>query len=195
MKMLRLLNKFSYQLMFVISVLAVIAAGQSHASTATPDRTHINGGYSVLKLLLEDEQHLTLIRRTKTVLTFSVISDGSRKLVDEIADSSERALEQLEQLALSKPGIEFLELSEHAIALSTLDSIRMKTAKDFFFSGDEFEKKLLISQMQVLRVISHLASELEEEETNLKRKAWLGKLAVKYENYYQQVYSRLAVSA
>ena len=195
MKAFRLINKISYQLIFVITVLTVIAAGQSHANTRTFDRTHINGGYSVLKLLLEDEQHLTLIRRTKSVLTFSAISDDSRKLIDEIADTSEKALEQLEQLATSKPGIEFQALAEHKIALSTLDSIRMETAKDFLFSGDDFEKKLLVSQMQVLRVISHLAKELEEEETNLKRKAWLNNLAVRYENYYQQVYSRLTVSA
>ena len=49
--------------------------------------------------------------------------------------------------------------------------------------------------MQVLRVISHLAKELEEQETNLKRKAWLNNLAVRYENYYQQVFSRLTVTA
>ena len=181
--------------MFFITVLTVITAGQSHANTSTFDRTHINGGYSVLKLLLEDEQHLTLIRRTKSVLTFSAISDESRKLIDEIANTSEKALEQLEQLAASKPGIEFHELAEHKIAHSTLVSIRMETAKDFLFSGDEFEKKLLVSQMQVLRVISHLAKDLEEEETNLKRKAWLNTLAVRYESYYQQVYSRLTVSA
>ena len=148
-----------------------------------------------LKLLLEDEQHLTLIRRTRKVLTFSSISDESRKLVDEIADASEQALQQLERLAVSKPGIEFQDFAEHEIAHSTLDSIRMKTAKDFLFSGDDFEKQLLVSQMQVLRVISHLAKELEEEETNLKRKAWLNKLAMRYENYYQQVYSRLTVTA
>ena len=195
MKALHLFNKLVYQLMFVITLVAVIFAGQSRASATAPDREHLNGGYSVLRLLLEDEQHLTLIRRTKTVLTFSGISDGSRKLVDEIADASEQALDQLERLAESKPGIEFLELSEHTIALSTLDSIRMQTARDFLFSGDDFEKKLLVSQMQVLRVISHLARELGEEETNLKRKAWLDKLAVRYENYYQQVYARLSVSA
>jgi hypothetical protein len=73
--------------------------------------------------------------------------------------------------------------------------MRMETAKGFLFSGDDFEKQLLVSQMQVLRVIRHLAQELEEEETNLKRKAWLNKLAMRYENYYQQVYSRLTVSA
>jgi hypothetical protein len=195
MKALRLFNKISYQLMFVMSVLAIIAAGQSHANTRTSDRTHINGGYSVLKLLLEDEQHLTFIRRTKSVLTFSSISDESRKLIDEIADTSDKALEQLELLAASKPGIEFQELTEYEIAHSTLDSMRMETAKDFLFSGDDFEKQLLVSQMQVLRVISHLAKELEEQEPNLKRKAWLNKLAVRYENYYLQVFSRLTVSA
>ena len=88
MKALHLFNKLVYQLMFVITLVVVIFAGQSRASATAPDREHLNGGYSVLRLLLEDEQHLTLIRRTKTVLTFSGISDGSRKLVDEIAEAS-----------------------------------------------------------------------------------------------------------
>ena len=70
----------------------------------------------------------------------------------------------------------------------------MSTAKEFFLETDDFEKDLLISQSQILRVISHLAKQLGEKETNTKRKAWLNKLAQRYEKYYQQVYVRILIS-
>lgn len=198
MKLIKLILSYTYQLMFVISVLAVLAAAtSSYASTntATPSsQAHLNGGYSVLKLFLEDEQHLTLIRRTKSVLTFSAISAPSTKLIDDIAAASETALDELEQLAAASPGIKFEDLSEHFIAKATLDSLRMETAIDFLVSGEDFEKSLLVSQMQVLRVISHLAKQLEENEPNAKRKVWLNQLAAQYENYYQQVYVRITIS-
>jgi hypothetical protein len=155
----------------------------------------VNSGYSVLKLFLEDEQHLTTIRRVKTVISFEGISDNSTKLVDEIADASEQALAELENLAAASPAIVFEEFPEDSIGKATLDSLRMTTAKEFLLNADEFEKNLLLSQSQILRVISHLAKQLEEKETSDKRKFWLGKLAERYENYYQQVYALLLVTS
>lgn len=199
MKLIKLILSYTYQLMFVISVLAILAAATSSyasANTATSSsQAHLNGGYSALKLFLEDEQHLTLIRRTKSVLTFSAISAPSTKLIDEIAAASETALDELEQLAAASPGIKFEDLSEHFIAKATLNSMRMETAIDFLVSGEDFEKSLLVSQMQVLRVISHLAKQLEQNEPNARRKAWLNQLASQFENYYQQVFARLSITA
>jgi hypothetical protein len=149
----------------------------------------------VLKLFLEDEQHLTTIRRVKTVISFEGISENSTKLVDAIADTSEQALAELENLAAASPAIVFEEFSEDSIGKATLDSLRMTTAKELLLDADEFEKNLLLSQSQILRVISHLAKQLEEKETSDKRKFWLGKLAERYENYYQQVYALLLVTS
>ncbi|MGD2054066.1 MAG: hypothetical protein PVG45_08155 [Gammaproteobacteria bacterium] len=163
------------------------------ASDISPDS--INPGYSVLKLFLEDEQHLTTIRRVKTVISFEGISENSTKLVDAIADTSEQALAELENLAAASPAIVFEEFSEDSIGKATLDSLRMTTAKELLLDADEFEKNLLLSQSQILRVISHLAKQLEEKETSDKRKFWLGKLAERYENYYQQVYALLLVTS
>lgn len=129
------------------------------------------------------------------VLTFSSISEGTSKLIDDIASSSEQALEELENLAQAKPAIIFEDFSDDTIGKATLDSLRMTEAKDFLFEADDFEKNMLISQIKVLRVISHLALQLEEKETNSKRKTWLNKLAVRYENYYQKVNGRISVSA
>ncbi len=198
MKLLRLLLAYTYQLMFVISVIFVLGVSSAYASTntaPTTGQTHLNDGYSALKLFLEDEQYLTLIRRTKSILTFSGISEPSKKLIDEIADTSEKALDELERMAAYNPSITIEDMSDHTLAKATLDSMRMETAKEFLVSGEDFEKSLLVSQMQVLRVISHLAKQLEQNETNTRRKVWLKQLAARYEKYYQQVFARLSVTA
>ncbi len=195
MKIYRTLMPFLYKLLLITGLLGVVvvtgnpAIGASHQK---PTNT-IDAGYSALKLFLEDEQHLTTIRRIKLVLAFQGISAKSTKLVDEIADSSEQALEDLEKLATAKPVIVFEDFSDESIGKATHDSLRISTAKEFLFETDNFEKDLLISQSQILRVISHLAKQLAEKETNAKRKAWLNKLAIRYEKYYQQVYARISI--
>lgn len=156
--------------------------------------TTITPGYNALKLFLDDEKHLTVIRQTKKVFTFSGISETTTRLIDEIAKQSTLAIEELEKLASEKPAFEFEEYSDETIAIATLNSLRMTTAKEFLFNNEDFEKNLLISQLNVLRVISHLAAQLEEKEPNHQRKKWLEKLASRYEKFYQKVYDRLALS-
>ena len=150
-------------------------------------------GYSVLKLLIEDEQYLTAIRRTRMIVTFTAISDSSSKLIDEISDSSTKVIDELKSLADEKPIISFHELEDNTIEKSTLDSLRMTTAKEFIFDGDNFEKNLLLSQLNVLRLISHLAAQLAEIEISEKRKLWLSKLSKQYEKHYQQVNMRISI--
>ena len=195
MKIYRTSKSFLYTLLFFTSLLGVAvvtgnpAIGASHQKTTNS----VDAGYSALKLFLEDEQHLTTIRRVKLVLAFEGISDNSRKIIDQIAESSEQALEDLEKLATARPVIIFEDFSDESIGKATLDSLRIATAKEFLFETDDFEKDLLISQSQILRVISHLARQLAEKETNAKRKAWLNKLSIRYEKYYQQVYARISI--
>lgn len=152
-------------------------------------------GYSALKLLLEDERNLTIIRRTEMVITFSGISEKYTVLIDEIANTSEQALAELGRLSELEPAFTFKEFSDEMIAKATLDSLRISTAKEFIFKSEDFEKNLLISQLQVLPVISHLAKQLGEKETSKQRKTWLIKLAHKYEHYYQQVNANIVISA
>jgi len=175
-----------------MSLLAAIVttAGADQKQTAGS----IASGYSALRLFLEDEQHLTTIRRIKTALSFEGISDRSKKLVDEIADTSERALDELEILVADRPAVVFEDFSDESIGKATLDSLRIATAKEFLLDTDDFEKNLLLSQSNILRVISHLATQLEEKETSDRRKAWLNKLALSYENYYRQVYALITIT-
>ncbi|MBE9568093.1 MAG: hypothetical protein IMF14_05305 [Proteobacteria bacterium] len=184
-------------LILITSFIGTAVAADTPADTKTVHvrKEVISPGYSALKLFLEDEQHLTTIRRTKMVVTFSNISESSIKLIDEISRASEQAIEEMENLAHEKPAFSFEDFPDEGIARSTFDSLRYTTAKEFFFDGEDFEKDLLISQLKVLRLISHLASELEETESNTKRKKWLRDIAVKYEKYYQRVSARVFITA
>ena len=186
-----------YKLTIIITLLGIVNIYS--ATTVSANNQTLSGsiasGYSALKIFLEDEQYLTTIRRTKMVITFSDISDNSKKLIDDIADSSEQALVELEAFAQQKPVVVFEDFSEEMIAKATLDSLRMETAKEFLFEADDFEKNLLLSQLKVLPVISHLAEQLEKKETNLKRKTWLNELAKKYKDYYQQVDDSISLAS
>jgi len=186
-----------YKLIIIITLLGIVNIYS--ATTVSANNQTLSGsiasGYSALKIFLEDEQYLTTIRRTKMVITFSDISDNSKKLIDDIADSSEQALVELEAFAQQKPVVVFEDFSEEMIAKATLDSLRMETAKEFLFEADDFEKNLLLSQLKVLPVISHLAEQLEKKETNQKRKTWLNELAKKYKDYYQQVDDSISLAS
>jgi hypothetical protein len=176
-------------------MLGILVFTDTHAIGASRQKAQtIDSGYSALKLFLEDEQHLTTLRRVKLVLAFEGISDKSTRLVDDIAETSEQALDDLEKLAAGRPAIVFEEFSDDSIGKATFDSLRIATAKELLLETDDFEKDLLLSQSNILRVISHLAKQLEEKETNAKRKAWLNGLAVRYEKYYQQVYARISIT-
>ncbi|MFV2004469.1 MAG: hypothetical protein ACC650_04645 [Gammaproteobacteria bacterium] len=183
------------KLLFIASLLSILGiASSSIANTKNTSAITTSTGYSTLKLLLEDEQHLTLIRRTKMVISFSGINESSVDLIDEINDSAETALDELEKLADKRPVIIFDDFADNSIAKATHDSLRMATAREFFIDTDDFEKSLLLSQLKVLRVISHLAVQLEKQETNIARKKWLAKLAERYEKHYQKINSRISIA-
>ena len=195
MKFYRILMSFPFSLMLITSMLGILVLTNTHAIGASNQKAQsIDSGYSALKLFLEDEQHLTTLRRVKLVLAFEGISEKSTRLVDDIAETSEQALDDLEKLAAARPAIVFEEFSDDSIGKATFDSLRIATAKELLLETDDFEKDLLLSQSNILRVISHLAKQLEEKETNAKRKTWLNRLAVRYEKYYQQVYARISIT-
>lgn len=182
--------------LFVLSLLCALVFSSSYAVTTKTEinENKLNSGYSVLRLLLEDEQHLTTIRRIKAVLAFEGISEPSRKLIDDIAELSSTALKELDALAPQKPAIHFVDFSDELIGKATLDSLRMTAAKEFLFDNENFEKNLLISQTQVLRVVAHLAEEIAEKEANAKRREWLNQLSEQYKDLYVLVYRSVALT-
>jgi hypothetical protein len=154
----------------------------------------LNSGYGILNTTLRDEQHLKIIRLTKSIVTFKSISKPTRQIIDDIAQTSSAAVEKLEQLASLSPLIELDTEKGGQVEQMTRDAIRITTAKEFLASKEDFELKLLISQSLALRYISHLAKELHAIETNSERRVWLAALSDHYEKLYLRVLSRLKVA-
>ncbi len=182
---------------FLILALALVACndhGKEPVSRSDSAPQSLDVGYDILRSTLMDEQHLTTIRFTKTIVTFKSISEPTRKVIDDIAQSSAVALEELEQLASLTPVIIFDIERVGEIEQMTRDAIRITTAKEFLTSKEDFEVRLLISQTQALRFVSHLTKELRDIETNAKRKEWLGMISDQYEKLYLRVLSRLKIA-
>jgi hypothetical protein len=177
-----MLRYFSILIVIVLSLNLATAAGTSGDSPATDTGL----GYSILRLFLEDEQYLTAIRRAKSVINLDTTSDSVADLVDEIADVSESALADLDNFSEKPPAIRFVPLDRDSIAYSVFDELRFSTAKALLLDGEQFEKNILLSQIQVLPVIAQLAASIAENETSSHRKRWLEQLNKKYSGLYRR---------
>lgn len=182
----------------ILAVFMVVSLTASCAATSIKrsqsDVSEVNTGYSVLLLFLESQKNITTLGHVKAFFMLKGVDDDSTKLIDKISDSSEKALVELEKMALKKPAIVIKDFPGNSIGKSTFDSLRITTAKELLFDSKNFEKNFLFSQAQLVRLISHLAKELEVQESNEKRKAWLLKLVKSYESYYALIYKRITLT-
>lgn len=188
-------NFFLYRQALSFCLLFCFAVSYSPAATSnTRTITEADTGYSALAMFLENQEQLKTLRSVRSFLTRQRISTESAKLIDEISDYSSQALIELKQQTAKEPTILLVEFSDDTISIETFDSLRMSTAKELMFDSKNFEKNLLLSQTQVLRVISHLAEQLRKKEHNRKRKVWLHDLSKRYEDYYNRVFQRIALN-
>jgi hypothetical protein len=181
-------------LVLAMALVACIDDGKDPVSHSDVTPQSLNVGYDILRDTLRDEQHLKTIRYTKTIVTFKSISEDTEQVIDDIAQTSAVALKELEQLASLTPRIIFDINGAGQIEQMTRDALRITTAKEFLTSKEDFEVRLLVSQTQALRFISHVTKELSDIETNTKRKEWLGMISEQFENLYLRVLSRLKVA-
>lgn len=181
-------------LVLAMALVACIDDGKDPVSHSDVTPQSLNVGYDILRDTLRDEQHLKTIRYTKTIVTFKSISEDTEQVIDDIAQTSAVALKELEQLASLTPRIIFDINGAGQIEQMTRDALRITTAKEFLTSKEDFEVRLLVSQTQALRFISHVTKELSDIETNTKRKEWLGMISDQFEILYLRVLSRLKVA-
>lgn len=195
-------NRFSpyrhalvFCLLFCFLVISSTAATTNVAKTTVrPTLSEIDSGYSALTLFLENQRYLITLIQVRAFLTREHISDETAKLIDSISNASTKSLKQLEKLASNKPAVTITNFPDSSIGMSTFDSLRMATAKELVFDSKNFEKNLLLTQTQILRVISHLATKLAEKDTDKQRKTLLIELAKNCENHYSLVYNRIALA-
>lgn len=182
--------------MVLVLMMFLVSCGDS-TELPPPDQGNNqsrDAGYRVLKKLLEDEKHLKTLRIVKDVITLGETSRPSVTLIEDIAGTSSRSLEEMDELIKLEPGIMLDKAGPTQLGGKILDALRKSTAKDLITaSGDDFEVSLIISQAQVLRLISQLLKELSQLEPNTTRQAWLVDLADRYEDFYQRAVARLVI--
>jgi hypothetical protein len=187
-------RKMAHLLLVVVSLAACSDPASVPIVQVDDTLRSLNAGYRILHRTLGDQQHLKTIRLTKSIVTFDALSQPTREIIDDIAQASDQALEELEQLAVLSPEISFKIEADGHIEQMTRDALRITTAKEFLTSTENFELVLLVSQTQALRYSSHLARELQAIETNSRRRAWLAALSDQLERFYQRVLARLQVA-
>lgn len=169
---------------------AVCARVQPAAAAVEPR----DSGYAVLRKLLGDEQHVNTLRIVKSAITFSKSSDRTIDLINDIATTSARGLDDLDALAALRPAINPETAGQERLGSEILDALRLATARELITAtGEDFELSLVLSQVQVLRLISQLLGELQELDPNTRRQAWLADLAGNYEKLYGRAVARLSV--
>jgi hypothetical protein len=75
-------------LIFALALVACTDRGKDPVSCSDASPQSLNDGYSILRATLKDEQHLKTIRFTKTIVTFKSISNPTKQVIDDIAQTS-----------------------------------------------------------------------------------------------------------
>jgi hypothetical protein len=127
-----------------------------------------NNTYSLLYDLLQDERHLSKLLIVKRE------SRDLNRLVKKISDLSAIGADRIKAFALADRSLQILTLSLPPGEVATRKAIA-DTKKHLLLgtSGREFERNLLLTQLEALNYGSHLAKVAAQEETNGDRAAFL----------------------
>ncbi len=143
-------------------------------------------GYAILYDLVSDEKHiskLSIIKRERPEF---------KSLIKRIAVAAKETATGFEAFAKKDPQLNLKVTHLPMAEQKARDSISSQMGKQILTSsGDPFESKLLMTQVEGLNYAAHLAQVLAEMETDLTRKQFLEKAAQKFTGLHDEVYQML----
>ncbi len=151
----------------------------------TPDRDMIVG-YSLLYSVVKDEANvdgLFILRKS---------SESTRAVVVAIAEASRQAKKDLEDMAAADPQLRLDVTDLPAAEADARSIIATDTSKKLLF-GDEFERTLLLSQLNATQYMGALAQYLSERERNEGRSATLKDLVQRMNELHGEVLERVEI--
>ena len=171
-----------------------VSGCQSEPTTGPATKAMVNAtgddlsqGYSLLRSLLNDESDVAKILLVKTV------KPETKVVIKDISTISKAALEDLDAFAkldktlkVGKPTLPFVE----AAARTAID---WATTKQLLLERKEFERDLLLTQVQSMQYGAALAGQLSLVDKQPDRQVWLKKLAKAYADLGDRVTDRLEV--
>ncbi|MEO6183870.1 MAG: hypothetical protein ABIP76_12150 [Verrucomicrobiota bacterium] len=170
------------------AMLSMSCAAFNH-KTAEQSRISVsekNEGYAILYDLVSDEKHISKL------LIIKKERPEFKTLIKRIAASAKETATGLEAFAKKDRRLNLKITHLPAVEQKTRDSITSQMGKQILTSsGDSFESKLLMTQVEGLNYAAHLAKVLSEMETDLARKQFLQNASEKFVGLHDEVYQML----
>ena len=141
-----------------------------------------NNAYSLFYDLLQDERHLSkllIVKRDRRELN---------QLVKKISQTAADAADRLKALAKSDRSLDLLSTSLPPGEAATRKAIADTKKRELLGrSGWEFERTLLLTQMEALSYGSHLATVAAKHDANPDRSAYLSALSQSFDTLREEV--------
>jgi len=174
----------------VFSVACVQSGCQSPKTVRPSEMSAVqstrNNCYSLLNQLLNEEKNvhlLLIVKREKKDVNI---------LIKKISDASSTGAKLLEEFAKKDPSIKLDEIRLPPGETATREAIASTKKKELLGrKGDEFERTLLLTQIQALSYAWHLAKVAGENESQPDRANALAGLSKDMENLHHEVFVML----
>ena len=155
------------------------AVRQSENSAAQSTR---NNCYSLLYQLLDEEKNVHLLLLIKRE------QNDVKILIKKISDASSTGAKLLEEFANKDPSLKLDEIRLPPGETATREAIAFTKKKELLGrKGEEFERTLLLTQIQALSYAWHLAKVAGENESQPERASALASLSKDMENLHREV--------
>jgi len=140
------------------------ASGSAPPAAELPASPAPSRGYALLYALMSQEKQLS-----KLLIIKSEREDFGA-LVQDIADTCERAHERLEELAEADPSLDLADTGLPAVEIDNRKAIQSARTKQLMAaSGEEFEIQLMLAQNEALTYSSNLTEVLARAEPDEAR--------------------------
>lgn len=144
-------------------------------------------GYSLLYELMSKQKELDGIFMIKSA------SEPTKQLARDISGTSNTAARRLEQWAKANPAHGIRQPNLPAVELDARAMIEEKTTVSLLTAGDDFELRLLLTQVDATNYGAAIASVLAESDSNEQRAQFCTELAEQYTKLNERVRERLAL--
>jgi septal ring factor EnvC (AmiA/AmiB activator) len=178
---------------FIVSATAFLWCGSTAVTLSRGDGTterqdKLNGGYYLLHHLCNDEAQLPLLIDLKHA------SAEIEAFADKISRTAKESNSLLEQMQDGDPAIKFNRNPLPAIERDVRESIQDEKQHQLLFGTKdaEFERALLVSQIEASNYAHNIAKVLSDQETDSNRIKSLAKISARWLAINQEAFRFLS---
>lgn len=182
-----MIPRHRHHLLFALCMTALLTGCASRerlpSDPAQRDK-ELSHGYSLLYNVVSKQADLDKLFFLKRP------PETTRALMERIARASREASAQLRQIAQNNPAIVLDDQGLPLLERNTRAAVEAATRNKLLF-GDNFELRLLLTQVESSNYVTHLAQQLATIDTDEKRKETLTHIAEQFGQFNDQVVQRL----